>query len=312
MSEATKTEATKTEAKKTTAPKAEAKKTEAVIDIKSMNIFQRMAAITAELGVVAKNTNVNAGSKNAYKAVSERDILDAVKPLEEKYGVYSYPSNRVILESDTLENEKNYNGNVQKTTSFFTRVQTEYTFLNIDKPEERFTTIVFSEGIDSGDKGSGKAMTYADKYALMKAYKISTGDDPDQNASEENRYTRSGNGNRGNQGGYGGYQGQYQGGYQGQYQGGNQPIYGNGNRGYQPPAPPTPPVPPQPQQEGPGIKIQCKHCGGIIGDAKRPDGSLMTASEVAHFSIQQYGVAYCVNCQNQLRAMRSGQAKGQK
>ena len=28
-------------------------------------------------------------------------------------------------------------------------------------------------------------MTYADKYALLKAYKISTGDDPDQEASDE-------------------------------------------------------------------------------------------------------------------------------
>jgi hypothetical protein len=33
-------------------------------------------------------------------------------------------------------------------------------------------------------------MTYADKYALMKAYKISTGDDPDQNASVETHYSR--------------------------------------------------------------------------------------------------------------------------
>jgi hypothetical protein len=28
-------------------------------------------------------------------------------------------------------------------------------------------------------------MTYADKYALLKAYKIETGDDPDQEASKE-------------------------------------------------------------------------------------------------------------------------------
>ena len=28
-------------------------------------------------------------------------------------------------------------------------------------------------------------MTYSDKYALMKSYKIITGDDPDQNPSEE-------------------------------------------------------------------------------------------------------------------------------
>ena len=32
-------------------------------------------------------------------------------------------------------------------------------------------------------------MTYADKYALMKAYKISTGDDPDQNASVDTHYS---------------------------------------------------------------------------------------------------------------------------
>ena len=30
-------------------------------------------------------------------------------------------------------------------------------------------------------------MTYSDKYALLKAYKIVTGDDPDQYASEELR-----------------------------------------------------------------------------------------------------------------------------
>lgn len=30
-------------------------------------------------------------------------------------------------------------------------------------------------------------MTYADKYALMKAYKITTGDDPDKDASPEKR-----------------------------------------------------------------------------------------------------------------------------
>lgn len=296
------TEATMPKETKTKAAKPEAAVPE--IDIKSMNIFQRMSAITDELGVVAKNLSVKAGG-GSYKAVSERDILDAVKPLEAKYRVYSYPSNRTILESETLENEKNYNGSITKSTSFFTRVQTEYTFINIDKPEERFTTIVFSEGIDPGDKGSGKAMTYADKYALMKAYKISTGDDPDQNPSEENNYTRYGNsyGNRGNQ-----YQGQNQ--YQGGY-GGNQNGYGN-NIGYnQPPAPPAPPVPPQSQQEAPGIKFKCKNCGGLITDAKRPDGSIMTASEVAYHSMQQFGLEYCVSCQNKLRAIRNGQGQPQ-
>lgn len=155
------------------------------------NIFQRMSAITAELRTVAKNLTVPTGGKNTYKAVSERDILDAVKPIEEKHGVYSYPASRTVMESNMLESENTYNGQTKKTTTFMTRIETVYRFVNVDKPSEYIETITFAEGIDSQDKGSGKAMTYADKYALMKAYKISTGDDPDQDASVEKEYTKA-------------------------------------------------------------------------------------------------------------------------
>ena len=154
-------------------------------------IFQRMSAITAELRTVAKNLTVPTGGKNTYKAVSERDILDAVKPIEEKHGVYSYPVSRTVLESNLLESENTSNGQTKKSTTFMTRIETVYRFVNVDSPNEYIETITFAEGIDSQDKGSGKAMTYADKYALMKAYKISTGDDPDQDASESKEYTKA-------------------------------------------------------------------------------------------------------------------------
>lgn len=153
------------------------------------NIFAKMAAITAELQTVAKNLTVAAGG-GSYKAVSERDIIDAVKPLETKYGVYSYPAAREILESNTLESEQTYNGKATKKTTFFTRIKTVYRFVNVDNPADFIETTTFAEGIDPQDKGSGKAMTYADKYALMKAYKISTGDDPDQTASEPTHYSK--------------------------------------------------------------------------------------------------------------------------
>lgn len=160
-----------------------------------MNIFQRMSAITAELQTVAKNLTVSTGKNNSYKAVSERDIIDAVKPVEFKHGVYSYPISREILESEILESETEYQGKVTKKTTFFSRIKTTYRFVNMDKPDEFIDMVTFAEGIDSGDKGSGKAMTYGDKYALMKAYKISTGDDPDQNASEETHYCNARTGN---------------------------------------------------------------------------------------------------------------------
>lgn len=164
-----------------------------------MNIFQRMSAITAELQTVSKNLTVSAGKNNSYKAVSERDIIDAVKPIEVKNGVYSYPLYREILESEILESETEYQGKPTKKTTFFSRIKTTYRFVNMDKPDEFIDMVTFAEGIDSGDKGSGKAMTYGDKYALMKAYKISTGDDPDQNASEETHYSNARRTNQRNQ-----------------------------------------------------------------------------------------------------------------
>ena len=156
-----------------------------------LNIHQRMLAITADLQTVAKNLTVDTGKNKSYKAVSERDILDAVKPLETKHGVYSYPAARRVLESQMLESENEYQGKTTKRTTFYERIETVYRFCNIDNPADYIDMTTFAEGIDSQDKGSGKAMTYADKYALMKAYKISTGDDPDQTASTDAHYTQT-------------------------------------------------------------------------------------------------------------------------
>lgn len=157
----------------------------------TLNIFQRMSKITEELSPVAKNLTVGYGN-NSYKAVSERDVLDAVKPLEIKWGVYSYPFSREILEAQTYETtRKDMQGNESTSTTFFTRIRTVYRFLNVDQPGEYLDITSFAEGIDPQDKGSGKAMTYADKYALLKAYKISTGEDPDREPSEGQQYRRA-------------------------------------------------------------------------------------------------------------------------
>lgn len=156
-----------------------------------MNIYQRSAAITAELQTVAKNLNVSTGNGREYKAVSERDVIDAVKPLEAKYGVYSYPVNRETVAAEILETETTYQDKTTKKSTFYTRLRTVYRFVNVDEPEDYIETVVFSVGIDAQDKGDGKAMTYGDKYALMKAYKISTGDDPDAAPSIDTDYKRA-------------------------------------------------------------------------------------------------------------------------
>ena len=162
-----------------------------------MNIFEKMQKVTDEISVVVKGLNVQVNKTSSYKAVSERDILDNVKPLETKYGIYSYPFARKVIDSDTLVKETEFvnartdDVTTTKTNTLFMRLETIYRFVNIEKPEEYVDITTYGDGLDTGDKAPGKAMTYADKYALMKAYKISTGDDPDKEPSSENGYKKA-------------------------------------------------------------------------------------------------------------------------
>lgn len=134
------------------------------------NIYKRMLDVESELRVVAKNLNVGYGTFK-YRATGEADVLLAVKPLEAKHGIYSYPFKRTIIKEKELEK------------GYMERVETVYRFVNVDEPSDFIDITSYGDGIDTGDKGPGKAMTYSDKYALMKAYKIVTGDDPDQDPS---------------------------------------------------------------------------------------------------------------------------------
>lgn len=146
-----------------------------------MNIYEKLQAITQELDVVRKNLEVGYGNSK-YNAVSEGDILRAVKPLEAKHKVYSFPTSRNIVWQDTV-NFTNSRGD--EKTNLCMRIESIYRFVNLEKPEEFIDMTSYGDGIDTQDKGCGKAMTYADKYALMKAYKIETGDDPDAKPSDE-------------------------------------------------------------------------------------------------------------------------------
>lgn len=149
-----------------------------------MNIYEKLSEITYEIKKVNKNLEVGVG-KSAYKAVGEADILEVVKELEHKYKIYSYPVERNIIDKDILQTKKEYNGQITEGNQLFMRIEVTYRFVNIEKPEEFIDVKSYGDGVDTQDKSPGKAMTYADKYALMKAYKIITGDDPDQSPSPE-------------------------------------------------------------------------------------------------------------------------------
>lgn len=149
-----------------------------------MNIYEKMLNITNEIQRVAKNLEVGIG-QSKYKATGEADVLKAVKELEFKYKIYSYPCSRKVIDREILQTESEYNGKITKGNKIFMRLEITYRFVNVEKPDESIDIVTYGDGIDTQDKAPGKAMTYGDKYALMKAYKIITGEDPDQNPSPE-------------------------------------------------------------------------------------------------------------------------------
>ncbi len=56
--------------------------------------------------------------------------------------------------------------------------------VNMDKPDEFVKHSAFAHGMDGGDKGPGKASTYAMKIMLVKGFGIETGEDEESRAEK--------------------------------------------------------------------------------------------------------------------------------
>lgn len=121
--------------------------------------------------------------KNAYNAVGDQDVTLAVKEAESKHGIVSVPFKQELVKSEIL---RVANKGIE-TIKYVDIVKMTTRIYNIDNPSEYIDIETFGRGLDSGDKGFGKASTYARKYALLNAYKIATGEDPDAEKSKEEK-----------------------------------------------------------------------------------------------------------------------------
>jgi hypothetical protein len=125
-----------------------------------LNIYQRIAKVMQDISYVQKeDKKVN----NQYTFVSHDAVTAALRPSFIKHGIVTVP--RVT----------NVQMDGNRTTVFI-----EVDFVNIDTPDDRITVPVFGYGIDPQDKGPGKAMSYAVKYAYLKVFALETGDDPER------------------------------------------------------------------------------------------------------------------------------------
>lgn len=129
----------------------------------SLNIFQRILGVMSELDYIQKGPKTVNGQ---YRYASHDQVTAALHPLFVKYGIVSVPS----VEESMQEGNR-------------TIVKLVTTFVNVDFPQDHFTMRSIGYGIDAGDKGPGKAISYAFKMACLKTFCLETGEDPDFDAN---------------------------------------------------------------------------------------------------------------------------------
>lgn len=140
-----------------------------------MNLVSKLAEVMKQVKYIQK-TGYNSFHK--YKYATEADVNEKVREELAKLNVIMVPSVKSCINRTHLTSSGK--------TEYIVTVEVEFTFFDGDS-EEKITLTSFGEGQDAGDKGVYKAITGAQKYALMKAFMIPTGDDPEADAGVDER-----------------------------------------------------------------------------------------------------------------------------
>lgn len=141
-----------------------------------MNIFQKINEVMKNIEYLTKDDKVEFGSTK-YKAISEEKVTTAVRDQLVKQGIVILPISQEAENKELIRTEKSVN--------MLTSVHTKYRIQNIDDVNDYIEVESNGSGVDTQDKGVGKAMTYAYKYMLLRTFAIPTGEDPDKISSAE-------------------------------------------------------------------------------------------------------------------------------
>jgi len=148
--------------------------------MEKLNLFEKIQLVGDEIRNLEKGLTVGSGNYT-YKAVGDLDVTLAVKDAEKKHRLVSVPIKQELVNSEVLKTIDKYN---KEKIQFVDNIKMTLRIVDLDDTKQYIDIESFGKGIDSGDKGFGKASTYARKYALLNAYKIATGEDPDKDKSE--------------------------------------------------------------------------------------------------------------------------------
>jgi hypothetical protein len=131
-------------------------------------VYQKIHEIMVENKLIQKDGKIEMGSKGSYTVLTERKVLEVLRP--------AFIEKKLVIVPQRIEHLSRM-GSVTTLGMVFTIIDLE------DKHEIEVSSV--GQGSSTGDKGAGSAFTYALKYLLMKITMMMSGDDPDQIGDEE-------------------------------------------------------------------------------------------------------------------------------
>ena len=136
-----------------------------------------------EIGYLQKDKHVGTAT-SGYKGLTDQKATQACRSALMKAGIVAIPVD--VQEETKLDTWLGTSNSGYETMKVhvFTKVKMTYMLIHTESGES-VTVQAIGHGIDSGDKGAGKAMTYAKKNALLNSLLISTGLDADDTHSDD-------------------------------------------------------------------------------------------------------------------------------
>ncbi len=146
------------------------------------NIAKAIIAVMNDVKGIDKTMTVGSGA-SSYKGVPDYEVKKVIGSSMAKNGLCILPID-VNVKTQIDRWEETYNGQPKQKQSVFTEATTKYLLLH--DSGESIEISGYGHGVDSQDKGAGKATTYALKYALLYTFLVPTGkiDDSDNHHSD--------------------------------------------------------------------------------------------------------------------------------
>jgi hypothetical protein len=148
------------------------------------NLAKAIIEVMKEVDGIDKSMTVGSG-QSSYKGVPDQEVKKIVRASMIKNGLTLVPTG-VEETTEVSRWEETYNGQVKQKQSVFTKVTTKYLLLHTSG--ESMPVAGYGHGVDSQDKGAGKATTYALKYLLLYLFLIPTGKIDDADATHSDNH----------------------------------------------------------------------------------------------------------------------------